>query len=126
MLCNHLAWLITITMPSSFTCQSKLTLHVPVRVIVHLLLVYNILHPKIILVLYMQTVWAVIKRNAEYKPLQFLAFAFVYRLFEKLKSFEPPVSPTFTVSRISFHSLLEIGTSHIINPTESSIDHDTS
>ncbi|XP_030460705.1 protein CHLOROPLAST J-LIKE DOMAIN 1, chloroplastic [Syzygium oleosum] len=42
------------------------------------------------------TAWIVIKRNAEYKPLQFLAFVFVYRIFEKLKSFEPPVSPTFT------------------------------
>ncbi|KDP23709.1 hypothetical protein JCGZ_23542 [Jatropha curcas] len=40
--------------------------------------------------------WILIKRNADYKPLQFLAFAFVYRIFEKLKSFEPPVSPTFT------------------------------
>ncbi|XP_039059243.1 uncharacterized protein LOC120202951 [Hibiscus syriacus] len=37
------------------------------------------------------TAWILIKRNAEYKPLQFLAFAFVYRFF-----FEPPVSPTFT------------------------------
>ncbi|XVF06397.1 hypothetical protein REPUB_Repub06bG0045300 [Reevesia pubescens] len=42
------------------------------------------------------TAWIVIKCNAEYKPLQFLAFAFVYRIFEKLKAFEPPVSPTFT------------------------------
>lgn len=42
------------------------------------------------------TAWVIIKRNAEYKPLQFLAFAFVYRIFEKLKAFEPPVSPTFT------------------------------
>ncbi|KAF4357910.1 hypothetical protein F8388_005391 [Cannabis sativa] len=40
--------------------------------------------------------WIFIKRNAEYKPLQFLGFAFVYRLFEKLKSFEPAVSPTYT------------------------------
>ncbi|KAJ8760636.1 hypothetical protein K2173_015303 [Erythroxylum novogranatense] len=41
------------------------------------------------------TAWILIKRNAEYKPLQFLAFAFVYRVFEKLKSFEPSVSPTY-------------------------------
>nr|XP_023873101.1 uncharacterized protein LOC111985675 [Quercus suber]POE85008.1 hypothetical protein CFP56_61331 [Quercus suber] len=40
--------------------------------------------------------WIFIKRSAEYKPLQFLAFAFVYRIFEKLKSFEPSVSPTYT------------------------------
>ncbi|XP_016455093.2 protein CHLOROPLAST J-LIKE DOMAIN 1, chloroplastic isoform X2 [Nicotiana tabacum] len=39
--------------------------------------------------------WVFIKRNAEWKPLQFLAFVFVYRIFEKLKAFEPP-SPTFT------------------------------
>ncbi|KAK4282937.1 hypothetical protein QN277_014250 [Acacia crassicarpa] len=38
------------------------------------------------------TAWVLIKRNAEYKPLQFLAFAFVYRLFEKLKSFEAPAT----------------------------------
>lgn len=42
------------------------------------------------------TAWIAIKRYAEYKPLQFLAFAFVYRFFEKLKSFEPAVSPTYT------------------------------
>ncbi|XP_052186588.1 protein CHLOROPLAST J-LIKE DOMAIN 1, chloroplastic [Diospyros lotus] len=42
------------------------------------------------------TAWIVIKRNAEWKPLQFLAFVFVYRIFEKLKAFEPPPSTTFT------------------------------
>ncbi|KAG6750678.1 hypothetical protein POTOM_045186 [Populus tomentosa] len=42
------------------------------------------------------TAWILIKRSAEYKPLQFLAFAFVYRIFEKLKAFEPPVSQTYT------------------------------
>ncbi|KAK4757032.1 hypothetical protein SAY87_007159 [Trapa incisa] len=40
--------------------------------------------------------WVLVKQNAEYKPLQFLTFVFVYRIFEKLKTFEPPVSPTFT------------------------------
>ncbi|KAL5061173.1 hypothetical protein RYX36_032777 [Vicia faba] len=40
------------------------------------------------------TAWIVVTRSAEYKPLQFLAFAFVYRLFEKLKSFESPKSST--------------------------------
>lgn len=39
--------------------------------------------------------WVFINRNAEWKPLQFLAFTFVYRIFEKLKAFEPP-TPTFT------------------------------
>ncbi|XP_059665763.1 protein CHLOROPLAST J-LIKE DOMAIN 1, chloroplastic isoform X2 [Cornus florida] len=42
------------------------------------------------------TAWIFIKRNAEWKPLQFLAFVFVYRIFEKLKAFEPAVSPTLT------------------------------
>ncbi|MCL7031752.1 hypothetical protein MKW94_030517 [Papaver nudicaule] len=40
------------------------------------------------------TAWIVIKRYAEWKPMQFLAFVFVYRIFEKLKSAEPSVSPT--------------------------------
>ncbi|KAL9225509.1 hypothetical protein vseg_001424 [Gypsophila vaccaria] len=39
------------------------------------------------------TAWAFIQRNAEWKPVQFLAFVFVYRLFDKLKSFEPAASP---------------------------------
>ncbi|KAK3043121.1 hypothetical protein RJ639_000010 [Escallonia herrerae] len=42
------------------------------------------------------TAWILIKRSAEWKPVQFLTFVFVYRIFEKLKAFEPPVSPTFT------------------------------
>ncbi|KAL3520982.1 hypothetical protein ACH5RR_019131 [Cinchona calisaya] len=42
------------------------------------------------------TAWVFIQRNAEYKPLQFLAFVFVYRIFEKLKASEPAASPTFT------------------------------
>lgn len=52
-------------------------------------------------VIFLQTAWIIVKGNAEYKPLQFLAFAFVYRIFEKLKAFEPPASPTYTVSSIS-------------------------
>ncbi|KAJ4870447.1 Chloroplast J-like domain 1 [Raphanus sativus] len=39
--------------------------------------------------------WIVIKRTVEYKPLQFTSFVFVYRIFEKLKSFEAPSSPTY-------------------------------
>ncbi|KAE9616088.1 putative protein CHAPERONE-LIKE PROTEIN OF POR1 [Lupinus albus] len=42
------------------------------------------------------TAWILVKRSAEYKPLQFLAFAAVYRLFEKLKSFESPVAKKYT------------------------------
>ncbi|KAH1259486.1 hypothetical protein GmHk_03G008936 [Glycine max] len=41
------------------------------------------------------TAWILVKRSAEYKPLQFLAFAFVYRLFEKLKASESPVTPKY-------------------------------
>ncbi|CAM8923454.1 unnamed protein product [Rhodiola kirilowii] len=40
--------------------------------------------------------WILLKRTAEWKPLQFLTFAFVYRLFEKLKASEPSTSPTIT------------------------------
>lgn len=54
----------------------------------------------------LQTAWVLFKRNAEYKPLQFLAFGFVYRLFEKLKSFESPVSPTYNV-RFIFHDIIQ-------------------
>lgn len=40
--------------------------------------------------------WIVVARSADWKPVQFLSFVFVYRIFEKLKAFEPPVSTTFT------------------------------
>ncbi|XP_045829958.1 uncharacterized protein LOC123921451 isoform X2 [Trifolium pratense] len=40
------------------------------------------------------TAWIVVTRSADYKPLQFSAFAFVYRLFVKLKSFESPKTST--------------------------------
>ena len=65
-------------------------------------------HSQVVLVV-LQTAWILIKRSAEYKPLQFMAFAFVYRIFEKLKAFEPPVSPTYTVSEI-YNTLLSCGT----------------
>lgn len=38
-------------------------------------------------------VWVLIQRNADWKPLQFLAFVFFYRVFEKLKASEPEVTP---------------------------------
>ncbi|KAJ0967578.1 hypothetical protein J5N97_024495 [Dioscorea zingiberensis] len=38
-------------------------------------------------------IWIFIKRNADWKPLQFLAFIFFYRIFEKLKAFEPATTP---------------------------------
>ncbi|KAL8247466.1 hypothetical protein R6Q59_008682 [Mikania micrantha] len=40
--------------------------------------------------------WIFIARNAEWKPVQFLSFVFVYRIFEKLKAFEPPAPTTFS------------------------------
>ncbi|GFZ05970.1 hypothetical protein Acr_18g0001400 [Actinidia rufa] len=43
------------------------------------------------------TAWILIKQNADWQPLQYLTLVFVYRVFEKLKSAEPPTSPTFTV-----------------------------
>lgn len=51
-------------------------------------------------IVFLQTAWIAVTQSAEYKPLQFLAFAFVYRLFEKLKSFESPKSSTINVSFI--------------------------
>ncbi|CAA0808230.1 Chloroplast J-like domain 1 [Striga hermonthica] len=42
------------------------------------------------------TAWIFFKRSAEYKPLQFLAFVYVYRVFEKLSASESLASSTFT------------------------------
>ncbi|XP_051130078.1 protein CHLOROPLAST J-LIKE DOMAIN 1, chloroplastic isoform X1 [Andrographis paniculata] len=42
------------------------------------------------------TAWIFFQRNAEYKPLQFLAFVFFYRVFEKLKAFDSPATSAFT------------------------------
>ncbi|KAJ6762973.1 CHLOROPLAST J-LIKE DOMAIN 1 [Salix purpurea] len=70
------------------------------------------------------TAWILIKRSAEYKPLQFLAFAFVYRIFEKLKAFEPPVSPTYTeevFGSMAFASLAYTGILNLIEMTGSYI-----
>ena len=56
------------------------------------------LHP----LLHVQTIWIFVKRNAEWKPLQFLAFIFFYRIFEKLKAFEPVTTPVLDVSYTNF------------------------
>jgi len=65
----------------------------------------------------LQTAWILVKRSAEYKPLQFLAFAFVYRLFEKLKTFESPVTPKYNVSFIFYDSKFgEILKSSVFEP----------
>ncbi|KAL5998690.1 hypothetical protein ACLOJK_009635 [Asimina triloba] len=42
------------------------------------------------------TIWIVVQRTAAWRPMQFLGFVFVYRIFEKLKAFEPQVSSTVT------------------------------
>ncbi|KAG2256582.1 hypothetical protein Bca52824_075876 [Brassica carinata] len=42
--------------------------------------------------------WIAIQRSVEYKPLLFMSFVFMYRIFEKLKSFEAPSSPTLTLA----------------------------
>ncbi|CAL1382912.1 unnamed protein product [Linum trigynum] len=55
------------------------------------------------------TAWILFKRSAEYKPLQFLTFAFVYRVFEKLKSYEPSVSPTLTEEGVDDGRALRMG-----------------
>ncbi|GKD45935.1 chloroplast J-like domain protein 1, partial [Tanacetum coccineum] len=39
--------------------------------------------------------WIVVARSADWNPVQFLSFAFVYRIFEKLKEFGPRVSAIF-------------------------------
>ena len=50
--------------------------------------------------LLVQIAWIVVARSADWKPVQFLSFVFVYRIFEKLKAFEAPVSTTFTVRNV--------------------------
>ena len=51
---------------------------------------------------FLQSAWIAIQRSVEYKPLQFMSFVFVYRIFEKLKSFEGPSTPTYNVSFFFF------------------------
>ncbi|KAK9928664.1 hypothetical protein M0R45_025788 [Rubus argutus] len=53
--------------------------------------------------------WLVILRHSDYKPLQFLSFAFVYHIFEKLKSFERPVTPTYTEDGEEVRKGLQMG-----------------
>ncbi|XP_057855390.2 protein CHLOROPLAST J-LIKE DOMAIN 1, chloroplastic [Cryptomeria japonica] len=42
------------------------------------------------------TGWIMYARSADYKPLQFLIFGYIFRMFEKLKSFEQPSIPSTT------------------------------
>ncbi|XP_078173480.1 chloroplast J-like domain 1 [Carex rostrata] len=43
------------------------------------------------------TAWIFITRSSQWRPMQFMAFAFFYRIFEKLKAFEPNVAPTYNI-----------------------------
>ncbi|GJT21596.1 SPX domain-containing membrane protein-like protein [Tanacetum coccineum] len=45
-----------------------------------------------------ETGWIIVARSADWKPVQFLSFEFVYRIFKKAKAFEPRVSAIFIVS----------------------------
>ncbi|RCV30234.1 hypothetical protein SEVIR_6G078100v4 [Setaria viridis] len=40
-------------------------------------------------------VWIAIMGNADWKPLQFLCFAFFYRILQKLRATEPPITPIY-------------------------------
>ncbi|KAL5220420.1 hypothetical protein ABZP36_025133 [Zizania latifolia] len=40
-------------------------------------------------------VWIAIMGNADWKPLQFLCFAFFYRILQKLRAIEPPITPIY-------------------------------
>jgi len=47
--------------------------------------------------LYIQVVWIAIMGNADWKPLQFLCFAFFYRILQKLRATEPAITPIYNV-----------------------------
>ena len=53
--------------------------------------------PKNIYLHCFQVVWIAIMGNADWKPLQFLCFAFFYRILQKLRATEPPITPTYNV-----------------------------
>ncbi|PNT66571.1 uncharacterized protein LOC100821624 [Brachypodium distachyon] len=40
-------------------------------------------------------VWIAIMGNADWKPLQFLCFGFFYRILQKLRATEPPITPIY-------------------------------
>ena len=64
----------------------------------------------------MQIAWIFIQREADWKPIQFLAFAFVYRIFEKLKASEPSASSSFSVSESeAFTAFFSVFTSTILS-----------
>ena len=53
--------------------------------------------PKNIYLHCFQVVWIAIMGNADWKPLQFLCFAFFYRILQKLRATEPPITPIYNV-----------------------------
>ncbi|KAK3120922.1 hypothetical protein QOZ80_8BG0643510 [Eleusine coracana subsp. coracana] len=40
-------------------------------------------------------IWIALMRNADWKPLQFLCFSFFYRILQKLRATEPPITPVY-------------------------------
>ena len=64
---------------------------------VSLLLKICSIPPKNIYLHCFQVVWIAIMGNADWKPLQFLCFAFFYRILQKLRATEPPITPIYNV-----------------------------
>ncbi|KAM0883005.1 hypothetical protein ACQ4PT_031911 [Festuca glaucescens] len=50
-------------------------------------------------------VWIAIIGTADWKPLQFLCFGFFYRILQKLRVTEPPITPIYNVRPFTNHSL---------------------
>jgi hypothetical protein len=56
--------------------------------------------------LWWQSIWMVSAGEAEWKPLQFLIFSYMFRIFNKLKEYEPASSSISSV-RFSCHCTIE-------------------
>ncbi|KAM0883006.1 hypothetical protein ACQ4PT_031911 [Festuca glaucescens] len=52
-----------------------------------------------------EVVWIAIIGTADWKPLQFLCFGFFYRILQKLRVTEPPITPIYNVRPFTNHSL---------------------
>jgi len=68
-------------MPSAYLCYLKYVLFLQKNIYLHCF----------------QVVWIAIMGNADWKPLQFLCFAFFYRILQKLRATEPPITPIYNV-----------------------------
>lgn len=64
----------------------------------HILLIWPLVLIPHLYHAHLQIVWVLVQRNCDWRPLQFLAFVFFYRVFEKLKASEPEVAPVINVS----------------------------